>query len=347
MESRPHNLSFATGEPVKRRAISLRGLVQVAIGVGALALVIYRADAGRLLEAIKATRLSLLPLAVIATVLVNWMMAYRWGLVLGVRGHHIKTHRLFVYYLIGIFFMNFVPGGGVSGDVARLIYVDREVRDKAFVLSTLVYERMVGLFTLLLIGFGATVAGRSHLPEGRVFYVGEAVLAVAFLASTMLMSDYLSSRLATLAREIGKRVRLERIGAAVSRTLEAISELRRHKKMLAQTVIVSVMIRIVWGLACFVVAQAMGLPLSLAVVIAFVSLVDLIRMLPISVGGLGVREWAVIVLFAEAGIGREQALMFSFLAFAPILLNAIAGGVLYIARAGAPWAESAAREFGD
>jgi uncharacterized protein (TIRG00374 family) len=203
--------------------------------------------------------------------------------------------------------------------------------DKAFVLSTLVYERMVGLFTLLLIGFCATLAARSHLPDCRVFYIGEAVLAVAFLGSTMLMSNYLSSRLARIARSIGKRIRLERLGETASKTLEAVSELRKYRAMLCQTVLLSVMI---WGLGWYVVAQAMGLPLSLPIVITFASLVDLIRMLPISVGGLGVREWAIIVLFADAGIGRDQALMFSFLVFAPILLNAMVGGLLYISRTG-------------
>jgi uncharacterized membrane protein YbhN (UPF0104 family) len=103
--------------------------------------------------------------------------------------------------------------------------------------------------------------------------------------------------------------------------------------MLAATLGLSVVIRLVWGLGWFVVVQAMGLPLGLPVVFAFVSLVDLIRMLPISVGGLGVREWAIVALFAGAGIGREQALMFSFLAFAPMLLNAIVGGIIYTSRA--------------
>ncbi len=335
METRREDLAFsATDRPPRRRGLNLRGLIQVLVGIGALALLIYKADARALLKAINETKLTYLPLAVIATVTVNWLMAYRWGLVLRVRGHRIKILRLFVYYLIGIFFMNFVPGGGISGDVARFVYVDREVRDKAFVLSTLVYERMVGLFTLLLIGFCATVAARSHLPESRVFYVGEAVLAIAFLASTMLMSNYLSSRLARIARSIGERTRLERLGETASKALEAVSELRQYRAMLCQTVLLSVMIRVVWGLGWFVVAQAMGLPLSLPIVITFASLVDLIRMLPISVGGLGVREWAIIALFAEAGIGRDQALMFSFLVFAPILLNAIVGGLLYISRAG-------------
>jgi uncharacterized membrane protein YbhN (UPF0104 family) len=77
----------------------------------------------------------------------------------------------------------------------------------------------------------------------------------------------------------------------------------------------------------------MGLSIGVLSLFAFISLVDLIRLMPISVGGLGVREWTVIVLFASVGITREQALTFSILAFAPVYLNAILGGILYISRA--------------
>jgi uncharacterized protein (TIRG00374 family) len=317
---------------IQRRRI--RSLIQVSVGVGALILVLIKADGRGLVEALRATRLAYLPVAVLAALTVNWLMAYRWGLILRVRGYNVKTRRLFVYYLMSIFFMNFVPGGGVTGDIARLIYANREVRDRPFVLSTLVYERMVGLFTLLLVAFAATVAARSHLSESKVFYYGEAVLALPLLASAMLMSDYVSSRLGRLVRGIGKGTRFEWLGEGASKTLEAMSELRRHKKMLIQTFLVSVMVRAVWGIGWFIVAQAMGLSIGIALVMAFVSLVDLIRMLPISVGGLGVREWAIVMLFAEAGIEPEQALMFSFLVFAPIVLNAVAGGVIYTLRAG-------------
>src|SRR5438093_12599447 len=140
-----------------RRRLNLRGLVQAVIGIGALALVVMRSDAHGLIEALRNTRVAYLPLAVAASFAVTWLMAYRWGAILGAKGLQLKTGRLFVYYLIGIFFTSFVPGGGVSGDVARLIYVDREVRDKALVLSTLVYERLVGVFVLLLIGLAATL----------------------------------------------------------------------------------------------------------------------------------------------------------------------------------------------
>jgi glycosyltransferase 2 family protein len=315
------------------KAVRLRGLAQIAIGVGALGFVVLRSDTRALAEAGRATRISLLPLALIAALVFQWMMAYRWGLILSARGAKVKTRRLFVYYLISTFFSNFVPGGVVTGDLTRLVYAGREIGDRAFVLSTLIYERMTGMFTLLLCGLGASLASRVYRPNSRVFYIGEAILALAFVASAALMSDHISTRLARICRSAGRRLGLSRVGEAVSRTLEAISAFRHHKKLFVGTVILSVGIRVIWSLGCYVVALAMGLPLGLPVIFAFISIVDLIRMLPISIGGLGVREWTMIALFANVGIAREQALMFSFLVFAPIVLIAIAGGLVYIWRA--------------
>jgi hypothetical protein len=118
----------------------------------------------------------------------------------GARQLQFNTGRLFVYYLIGIFFTNFVPGGGVSGDVARLIYVDRDVRDKALVLSTLVYERLIGVFTLLLIGLGATLMTRAYGQTNPMIYATELILALAFISIAILMSESMSSRLARFIR---------------------------------------------------------------------------------------------------------------------------------------------------
>jgi glycosyltransferase 2 family protein len=319
--------------PASRRGLSLRGLAQALVGVIALALVIIKSDARGLVEIIKSARMSFLPLAVMASFAVTWLMAYRWGAILSVRGQSQKTHRLFAYYLIGIFFTNFVPGGGVSGDVARLIYVDREVRDKAFALSTIIYERLVALFTILLIGLASTAASRGSFENDRITRLGEATLALAAVATIALMNGYASARLARLCRMIGERFNARRIFEAAARTIEAISDLRKHKRMLAITIALSVLIRVVWGLGCYVVALALNLPLGPAIVFAFISLVDLVRLLPISIGGLGVREWLIIALFASVGVEREPALAFSLLAFAPIYLNAIAGGIVYISMA--------------
>jgi uncharacterized protein (TIRG00374 family) len=314
------------------RGTYLRGLAQAFIGIGALALVVMRSDAHGLIEALKKTSVGYLPLAVIASFAVTWLMSYRWGTILAARGLHFKTARLFLYYLIGIFFTSFVPGGGISGDVARLIYLDRDARDKALVLSTVVYERLVGVFTLLFIGLAATLMTRPTARTDRIIYISEGVLALAFIAVVLLMSEYVSSRIARLIRRIGRRTGSVRIAEAAARTLESVSELKRDGVLLFRTSVISILIRVVWSLGCYVVVWAMGLPIGLLSLCAFISVVDLVRLMPISPGGLGVREWAVIVLFSSVGVTREQALTFCILAFAPIYLNAIVGGILYISR---------------
>ncbi|HMG36337.1 MAG TPA: lysylphosphatidylglycerol synthase transmembrane domain-containing protein [Blastocatellia bacterium] len=317
------------------RRIRLRGIAQVIFGLAALALVFVKSDTRALLDTVRNTQLAYLPLAALGSFAVTWLMAARWGLILGVRPNRPPTARLFAHYLVGLFFTNFVPGGGVSGDVARLIYVDREIQDKPFVLSTLVYERLVGVFILLLIGVGATLGSGALGQSRRTIGLVEAVLIIAFVVSAALMSRRVTRFLSHVATLVGARLGLERFASALGRTLSAISQMKFHRGMMIGTLALSITIRVVWSLGCYVVARAMALPLPLITVFSFMSIVDLIRLLPISVGGLGVREWVMVALFASVGLSREQALSFSLLVFAPVYLNAIAGGLIYLARAGA------------
>lgn len=324
--------------PERRRflggRISIRGLLQVALGFGALAVVLGKSDTKGLIEALKVTRISLLPLAIAATVAVTWLMSLRWGLILRVRGYRVPTRRLFSHYLVGIFFSNFVPGGGISMDVARLIYVYRDVPERSFVVSTLVYERFAGLLALLLTGLVATVRSRSYLPAAGRLYAVELLLLGSLILFAALVSNRAAGWMSRIITAVGDRLGTAKLSLAAVHTIEGMSEIRRSKSMIVKTIGLSLLIRVVWSLGCYVVALAMGLPLSLSLTFAFISVYDVIRMFPVSINGLGLREWALVALMSNVGIGTEQAVMFSFLAFAPILLNAILGGAIYISRAG-------------
>jgi hypothetical protein len=71
-------------------------------------------------------------------------------------------------------------------------------------------------------------------------------------------------------------------------------------------------------------AEAIGfdLPFSLAAVTAAVVL--LAMLLPISIGGFGVREAGFVVLLGEAGIGTTDATLLSLLSALVILLASVA-----------------------
>jgi uncharacterized protein (TIRG00374 family) len=320
------------GRGLRRIPKGVSAAAQAIIGVGALVYIVAKSNPHQLSAAIKATHISYLPLSLLATLAVMWLMAYRWNVILSAREHKISTTSLFVYYLIGSFFSNFVPGGSVSIDVVRLVYVDKQIRDKAYVLTTLLYDRFVGLFVLLFVGLGAALVSRSYLPNGVLTRLIEVIMISAVLISSFLLSQWLSDRLSRLVVFIGGKIGAQKVAGGVARSLDAMAEIRSNKSIIVWTVVISLLSRLAWTMVFYVTARAMDLPIGLALIFAFISIIDLIRQLPVTPNGLGLREGALVLLLGELGIAREQALMFSFLAFAPLLLCAIAGGVVYVVR---------------
>ena len=109
-------------------------------------------------------------------------------------------------------------------------------------LSTLIYERLIGAFTLLLIGLIATLSSRAF-DSMRNGVLCRAVLGLGFVAAACADEPLRSSRFSRWLRTLGTRFKVERAGAAAARTLEAVSALKRHPAMLSRTVVISVAVR--------------------------------------------------------------------------------------------------------
>ena len=81
-------------------------------------------------------------------VIVSW----RWRMLLGVHGVHLRYWRIFELNMIGQFFSAFLVGT-TGGDVVKIFYVARAVpHHKAAVAFTVVVDRVIGLIALLLFG---------------------------------------------------------------------------------------------------------------------------------------------------------------------------------------------------
>ena len=77
-----------------------------------------------------------------------------------------------------------------------------------------------------------------------------------------------------------------------------------------------------------VLAYALHLSVPVWYLILFIPLVHILSALPVSFGGIGVRESSYVVFLALIGIGRHQALAFGFLWSALVLGGGMVGGVI-------------------
>lgn len=62
---------------------------------------------------------------------------------------------------------------------------------------------------------------------------------------------------------------------------------------------------------CFLIAQAIKLPISFFTLTAIMAMTNLLTLLPISIAGLGTREAALLFLLGPMGIGLEWVLAYS------------------------------------
>jgi hypothetical protein len=80
----------------------------------------------------------------------------------------------------------------------------------------------------------------------------------------------------------------------------------------------------------WILAEGLRIHVSLFYFMVFIPVVTLISMIPISLNGMGLREYAFVSLFGSIGVDREAAVALGLLASVTIFISAIPGGVIYI-----------------
>ena len=96
------------------------------------------------------------------------------------------------------------------------------------------------------------------------------------------------------------------------------------------TVCISVFIHSIGALCVWILALELGLNINYIIVLAFLPLISLAQIIPVSIAGWGVREGAVVSLFALMGLDPSISLVVSLLWGTSIVLAAVLSGLIWI-----------------
>jgi glycosyltransferase 2 family protein len=104
-----------------------------------------------------------------------------------------------------------------------------------------------------------------------------------------------------------------------------------------KSMFLSMVIWLILGIEAFLILKALGVSVSFFLIIIVVPLMALSSLLPISIGGIGVREVVAIFFFSFIGIEAEKSTVFSLLyMFISFGISAIVGAALYIKKKDIP-----------
>lgn len=264
------------------------------------------------------------------------LAAVRWRLLLGPGAPRLGA--LVHLYLVGAFFSLFLPTA-VGGDAFRATMVARTSREPEAAVLSVLLDRAFGVLALLLFGvIGVLLDPASAGGLGLRLAGALAPGRLLFLAGTGLAGLLV---LALLAR---RHPRLRALPATLATTLRVTLA---HGRRAGLALLVSLVVQGLMVLLWMVIAWGVGLSLPASRFLVGVPLVSLATMLPLSLAGLGVREWAWVWFLAPFGVPAGDAVALSLGYFACPLLAGLVGGALFTARGAGPGLPSPVARAGD
>lgn len=308
--------------PNRRGARATVGvLVRIVLGAAILAFVVRRADPGAATLRWDARASAGLGAAVALVALAQVLSAARWRLVLG-PDDAPPFRRLLRLYLVGQFFSLFLPTS-VGGDAVRAVAVSRGARRPAWAVSSVVFERFLGLLALLaMLGIGGWAApgvfrasaGSADL--GMELGGGRTAIAVVLFLAVLIAG----------ARILGRSARVRRIAGEAAALWTGLAA---RPAAFGAAVAASLGVQGAYVAAWMALAAGLRLPVGWGEMLVFVPFVSLAAMVPVTVAGIGVREGAWALLLAPYGVAAADAVAFSLLYFFAFSLTGAAGGVVF------------------
>jgi len=240
-------------------------------------------------------------LAAIAVLALSILVGVRqWRCLLEAQGVVVPRLRLTQAYSLGMF-LNFVLPSGVGGDVVRAVQIHREAKGGTRGVAATLLDRLAGLFTLALFASVASWILAADHPQPLFRHLAWASGAVSLLfcvAAVVLFSRRVVGWISPVARWFGEGALLDR-----ARNLrQAFLQYRKEPRIVLEVMGLSVVTQFLRILVHWCCAKAIGLPLDFAWILLFVPVVALISILPISVGGWGLREGTQKTFFSLPGV---------------------------------------------
>lgn len=257
---------------------------------------------------------------------------FRWEVLLKAKEISISRRFLLQSVLIGFFYNNLLPTS-VGGDAYRVydIRTHKGVSiDKGIASVSIERFSSIGVGCIFVLAFVILdLAGyfkHDFVTPVMIVAILVVVGGVVFLISA-LINPYIFK-----IDVLFKKVKiLSKIRPQVKKFQESFSSYwKDKKKVLVTCLLYNFLVHVLVTLSYYFASMTVGLGLRFISFLFILPFSAMVANLPISIGGLGVRENTLVFILSLIGISESKAATFSFLVLFIVLFNALVGGLVYL-----------------
>jgi glycosyltransferase 2 family protein len=294
----------------------LKILVSIAL---LLYILIYQVDLKNVWAVLSAAHLAPLILGMLLMMVGVVLRAFRWQVLLNALDIRVPLPRLTYLYFFGSLFNLFLPTG-MGGDAVKMAKLAQETGQVPESIGTTLVERATGLWVLFILSLIA-------LPFSSAFLPPEWVLPIFLVTIAGVVGGWLVMG-TSLLPWLGSKVRLPG-QEYFMRFYRSVSQLGWRALLMACLISLVFDLLLIW--VTYLIAASLDVSLPAGIFFIFTPLISLSLTLPISLGGLGVREQTYILLFQAVNVPPDTAVAMSLLFYLlTTVLVGLVGGMLFL-----------------
>ena len=278
-----------------------------------------------LLETLRGSNLGFLAVSMVFTPLIHFQSTVKWYALTRARQMNVPLRRLFYFFVVGRFY-NLVLPSNIGGDLIRVHMLGGASGRYADAAATVFVERLTGIITLVIYAFVALIIAAADL---RLPWLPYAVaLTGAGLAAVCW--GILDDRPVQLVMKIlgGRASFVDKVLAKLMVLRRSIVAFRDMPSALAIAFVNSVIFYFLAVVNIWLTVSVFE-PTPFGTMFVAVPLLMFVMNIPVSIGNVGIMEFAYTFVLGAFGVSPQAALSTALLMRIKMILAAAGGGVAH------------------
>ena len=283
---------------------------------------LWRYDVARIIKILLSISPSAISIILIIYIIGLYIAAAKWHLLL----NDSDIKQLFLLSLIAQYYSLILPGQ-IAGEVVKMYKLGHGHQCAERVAVSVVIDRVTGLISLILVGLAGLIWSKEGISEHITPWF---VLFFIILAGVLFSLHFSSFEVAV--RKLFLLIqnsfhRAEKIVNTGFRFIDAWRQYLRNPLILLKSLFYGIAFQLINVCIYLMFANAIGISLPFSDWCWIFGVISMVVFLPITIGGIGLREGGFVFILGNLGILSEKALALSLSLFGLRVLGAFIGGI--------------------
>ncbi len=239
-----------------------------------------------------------------------------------------KIKQLFLLTLISQYYSLILPGQ-MAGEAVKAYKLGKGKQDAERIVASVIIDRITGLIGLMLVAIIGLMCGSNTNPATELMPWLGLILITFSLGLYLFYFNRIEKAVKKILSLITKFFRSA--AGIIDRCFDLIDIWKAYLKkpfLLLRSVLLGIIFQVVATIILLIFGKAVGINIAFSDWCWIFGVVSVIVCLPITIGGMGLREGGFVLLLGNLGIPDEKALALSLSIFGLRIFGAAVGGII-------------------